>query len=567
MQATTSPLGGRARLPKQIQRALPVYIVLIFVVILLANFDSVGSTVKVKKHKRDLSHSRREPSRLGTTGKFPRKIWQTWKVDALDFEERDLTTARTWTTKNPGHRYEVLTDNNDLYYVETHFGPDGLDRPDIVDMYRSLTAKIIKADILRYLIMYVEGGVYADIDVEDLKPVERWIPDRYKEEDVDLVISVEIDQPEFKDHPVLGKKSQSFCQWTFLSRPGLPLMLKLVEHIMNWLNDLAEKQKVPISEITLDFDDVISGTGPSAFTIAVLEHMSTKTGSEITWDTFHNLAESKLVGGVLVLTVEAFAAGQGHSDSGNHNARTALVKHHYHASLWPQNHPRYSHPIYGEVEKCNWDPECVKLWDANKASFDALSPEDRAVRLALAEADAQRLALMPPEPAVVQPNQQPMFPSANQPMFPPADPQPMFPPANQPMFPPADPQPMFPPAQPAQPAFPPADPQPMFPPADQQPAQPAFPPADAQAPAAPEAQAEAEAETAADAPAQAADEKAGPKPEEKADEKSKEKSKEESKEESKEKSKEKPKENSKENSKEPKAAADSKPAPVVDGQS
>ena len=33
------------------------------------------------------------------------------------------------------------------------------------------------------------------------------------------------------------------------------------------------------------------------------------------------MSESKLVNGVLVLTVEAFAAGQGHSDSGNHQAR------------------------------------------------------------------------------------------------------------------------------------------------------------------------------------------------------------------------------------------------------
>ena len=480
MQSSTSPLG--ARLPKQIQRALPVYIILVLVVIFLANFDAFGSTVKVAKHKRNISHSSRrshqEPPTKGA--KFPRKIWQTWKVDALDFEERDLTTARTWTQKNPGHRYEVLTDNNDLYYVETHFGPDGLDRPDIVDMYRSLTAKIIKADILRYLIMYVEGGVYADIDVEALKPVDRWIPDRYNEADIDMVISVEIDQPGFKDHPILGKKSRSFCQWTFLSKPGLPVMLKLVENIMDWLNKIAEKQKVPISDITLDFDEVISGTGPSAFTIAVLEEMGARNGEEVTWDTFHNMAESKLVGGVLVLTVEAFAAGQGHSDSGNHNARTALVKHHYHASMWPINHPRYSHPIYGEVEKCNWDVECIKLWDSNKASFDALSPEDRAVRMALAEADAQRLALMPKEEPVAQPAPQAIFPDPQPPQLfggPPPQPPQLFggppPPQQQQMF--MAPQPNSQPPQPPQPIM-------MAPEADAQPAQPIIPQADTQPP-------------------------------------------------------------------------------------
>ncbi|KAG0646500.1 Initiation-specific alpha-1 [Hyphodiscus hymeniophilus] len=455
MQHLTSPAGSRARLPKQIQRALPVYIVLIFVLILFANFDSFISGGKAAKNKRDVP--RRSHKLLHAVppkgARFPRKIWQTWKVGAMDFEERDLTTARTWTVKNPGHRYEVLTDNNDMAYVETHFGLEGVNRPDIVEMYSAVTAKIIKADILRYLIMYVEGGVYADIDVEDLKPVDRWIPDRYDEADVDAVISVEIDEPEFKDHPILGKKSMSFCQWTFLSKPGLPVFLKLVENIIDWLNDLSEKQSVPISDLKLDFDEVISGTGPSAFTNAVLEAMSDNTGKQVTWDTFHNMAESKLVGGFLVLTVEAFAAGQGHSDSGNHNARTALVKHHYHASMWPTNHPRYSHPIYGEVERCNWDLDCIRLWDANKASFDALSPEERAVRLALAEADVQRLALMPKEAPVVFP-QQPIFPD-----------QPLFPDQQKPMFPPADLQPISPPTDP-QPASPPiVAPLPMFPPA------------------------------------------------------------------------------------------------------
>jgi hypothetical protein len=102
------------------------------------------------------------------------------------------------------------------------------------------------------------------------------------------------------------------------------------------------------------------------------------------------MRESKAVGGILVLPVDAFAAGQGHSDSGNHNSRGALVKHHYHASMWPAQHPRYRHPIVGEVEKCNWDPDCVRKWDEDKATFDALSPEEQTKQIALKEArDAQ----------------------------------------------------------------------------------------------------------------------------------------------------------------------------------
>jgi len=316
---------------------------------------------------------------------FPRKIWQSWKVDPTRFENRDIERARSWTTKNPSHRYEVLTDAGADSYVEEHFGPSGLNRPDIVLTYQSLTAKIIKSDLLRYLIMYVEGGVYADIDVEAIKPIKSFIPKRFDERDIDMVIGVEVDEPAFFDHPVLGSKSRSFCQWTFMCKPRLPVMMRLIENIMLWLHDLSLKQGKPISDLYLDFNEVISGTGPSAFTTAILAEISKSTGETTTWDTFNGLTEAKLVGGVLVLTVEAFAAGTGHSESGNHGGKGAMVKHHFHASSWPSNHPRFKHPVYGEVERCNWNVECVKLWDANTAFFNALPEQERLKIIALKE--------------------------------------------------------------------------------------------------------------------------------------------------------------------------------------
>ena len=384
-----SPIAQRnSRLRNQIRRALPVYLVCILFIIVISSVDSVKSSVKAARvFKRDSSHQ----TVLSVGTKFPRKIWQTWKFGPLEFEEKDANCAKTWSVKNPGHRYEVLTDNNDLHYVESHFGPDGFDRPDIVDMYRSLNVSIIKADLLRYLVMYAEGGVYADIDVEALRPVSRFIPDRYDEREVDMVIGVEIDQPDFNDHKILGRKSQSFCQWTFMCKPRLPVMMRLIDSILNWLDDIAGRQHVPVSEIVLDFDEVISGTGPSAFTNAILAYLTAQSGRTVRWDHFHNMGESKLVGGVLVLTVEAFAAGQGHSDSGNHNARTALVKHHYHASGWPTHHPRRNHPIYGEVEKCNWEVECVKKWDDDVAAFEALPQEEQNKQIVIKEAADAKL--------------------------------------------------------------------------------------------------------------------------------------------------------------------------------
>lgn len=367
-------------IPKQIQRIVPALFALLFLSLTFSgHLGELGSTVFVPK-----------------ATVFPRKIWQTWKVDPLDFEERDLNIARSWVKINPAYRYEVLTDQNDLAYVEKNFGPDGFNRLDIVYVYRELTARIIKADLLRYLVMYVEGGVYTDIDVEALRSIDHFIPERYREQEIDMVLGVEIDQPEFSEHPILGPKSQSFVQWTFMCKPRLPVMLSLVENIILWLKSVAEEQKVPISEIKLDFDQVISGTGPSAFTRAVLNEISRKTDSEVKWDTFHDLNESKLVGGVLVLTVEAFAAGQGHSDSGNHDTKHAIVRHHYHASKWPDKHPRFKHPIFGEVEECNWKADCVKKWDEDTAAFAKLTQEEQTKQVAIHE--AAKAAQQPPPP-------------------------------------------------------------------------------------------------------------------------------------------------------------------------
>jgi len=377
-----APLGAQSTaqfrncLPTQFRRALPIYIAAVCLILFIFNLNLFQSSVRVPLGRPTAS----VPTVAHVRSSFPKKIWQTWKVNPLKFEERDLNTARTWLAKNPDYRYEVLTDDNDLRYVEYHFGPDGFDRPDIVSFYRDVKAAIVKADLLRYLIMYAEGGLYADIDVEALKPLSKFVPERYNEKDIDMVIGVEIDEPDWKDHPILGPKSRSFCQWTFMCKPQLPVMMRLIEKIMSWLNGVAKEQGVSLAEVDLDFDQIISGTGPSAFTEAIMTEMELHKEdprTKIDWDLFHDLGESKVVSRVLVLTVEAFAAGQGHSNSGNHDARAALVRHHYHASNWPSRHPRYSHPAYGEVERCNWNKECVKTWDKNIEAFSKLSEEEK----------------------------------------------------------------------------------------------------------------------------------------------------------------------------------------------
>lgn len=378
-------------LPKRIRKCLPLYLACVFVLIILLNLDFLFYL----PGPGGLMASTEPPRKILPGHTFPQKIWQTWKIDPLLFGITETARAMTWVKQNPQMRYEVITDASDMTYVEQHFGPDGFNRPDIVEFYRNVNLRIIRADLLRYMILYAEGGIYTDIDVEAIKPFHRFIPERHNELDYDLIVGIEVDMPHFRDHPILGQKSQSFCQWTIISRPQHPVMLHLIETIMKWFKGVAKKQRVPISKVELDFDQVITGTGPSAFTKAVLAEMN-KVNKEqklpkVAWDDFHAMDESKVVGRVLVLTVEAFCAGQGHSDSGNHGSRGALVKHHYHASNWPSKHRRYRHPAYGQVEECNWNTECVQKWDKDVAEYEKLSEDEKKAIV------VERLKLLQPQ--------------------------------------------------------------------------------------------------------------------------------------------------------------------------
>jgi mannosyltransferase OCH1-like enzyme len=377
------------RIPKSLQRALLATSAYLLLALFFSNAGLPLSPTLIL-------HRFLSPTPAHTPSTFPKKIWQTWPLSPLHFEDRERDRAKTWIERNPGFQYEVLTDENALSYVERYFGPAGLDRADIVATYRELEIKIIKADFLRYLVMYVEGGVYADIDVEALKPVDQWgienwaVMGGWREEDVDLVIGVEVDEPTFLFHPIMGPKCTGFCQWTFMAKPRTPVLMGLIEDVMRWLQEMVAKQGKGLGEIELVFDDVIKGTGPTAFTEAMMGEMRRQTGrSDLGWDEFHALKGPKKMGRILVLTIDAFAAGQDHSGSGSHESELAMVKHHYHATSWTDSFTRYSHPAYGMAEECGFHMECLLEWDRNTTAFPSL-PEEEQQRLIAAHEDYWR---------------------------------------------------------------------------------------------------------------------------------------------------------------------------------
>ena len=92
---------------------------------------------------------------------IPKKIWQTWHTPAVLLKDVDKQRVRTWQEQNSGYRYELLTDAAAENFVREHYTSE--ESKWIGDIYLELTDKILKADFLRYLVLYASGGVRTPI--------------------------------------------------------------------------------------------------------------------------------------------------------------------------------------------------------------------------------------------------------------------------------------------------------------------------------------------------------------------------------------------------------------------
>ncbi|KAG6357663.1 hypothetical protein INS49_013542 [Diaporthe citri] len=261
---------------------------------------------------------------------IPRKIW--YKFGARGLSHDAIAWTGSCIEKNPGYAVEFLTDETADAWVQKRFAH----RPDIVEVYLALQIPIIKADWLRYLLLYAEGGVWSDLDVSCNSPIETWIPPQYKDE-ASIVVGWEFDTT----WPGAAPKHE-LATWTVLAKPGSPHMWTAVEGVLQGLHDVARENGVDVAGITATppmMGDIVTFCGPRRMTRSIfdsLQRMLNMTDSEfqeVESSTWFNL-EPKLVGDVLILPGYSFALSMGFYDEAVSGAiGPPLVEHHY-AGSW-----------------------------------------------------------------------------------------------------------------------------------------------------------------------------------------------------------------------------------------
>lgn len=136
---------------------------------------------------------------------IPHKVWQTYKTANLPKSAEDC--QRTWIG---------------LEHIEYHFEDDfAIDDfmkknfdSKVYDIFRSFPLGVMRADMWRYCVLYIHGGVYSDIDSQALRPLSAW-------------------KIEPQDKLIVGLENDfHFCQWTIASVPKHPLFKAVIDRIV-----------------------------------------------------------------------------------------------------------------------------------------------------------------------------------------------------------------------------------------------------------------------------------------------------------------------------------------------
>ncbi|EAQ87837.1 hypothetical protein CHGG_04456 [Chaetomium globosum CBS 148.51] len=110
---------------------------------------------------------------------IPTKIWQillpkSGSKSKQNFvaDPKILVETPSWLAKNPDYTYTLVGQKGGDEFVRKHFGSNSR----LVEAYEQMPNVGMKSDLLRYLILAAEGGVYTDTDTVALRPIDEWVP-------------------------------------------------------------------------------------------------------------------------------------------------------------------------------------------------------------------------------------------------------------------------------------------------------------------------------------------------------------------------------------------------------
>ncbi|KAH3671531.1 hypothetical protein OGAPHI_000234 [Ogataea philodendri] len=202
-------------------------------------------------------------------------IWQLWTVrsDDKDFPDECKSHIERWRNVNDNYNHNLISLADAEETVVDYLRPSV---PEVVDALRFLPHDRLKYEFLKYLLVYIKGGLYADIDTTDIKPLRYWHESKVL--GGKLMVGVTADYNDLNWEKLYNRRL-SFSTSLFRAKSHHPFLAKLIARITY----ICFTQQDLVKETNWDevFDNVdangeplIQFTGPSIFTDTLFEYMN-----------------------------------------------------------------------------------------------------------------------------------------------------------------------------------------------------------------------------------------------------------------------------------------------------
>lgn len=152
------------------------------------------------------------PSNYKVFEYLPKKIFQTF--ESHEVSEKMYCAVQTWIDKNPDWEYYFFDNQARHDFIEEHF-PTA-----VLEAYETLLPGAYKADLWRYCVLYIHGGIYCDIKQELKISLNDVIPS-----DVEFL--------SIKDSDKNREFSSSIYQAFICAKPRHPFLQKVIEVVVD----------------------------------------------------------------------------------------------------------------------------------------------------------------------------------------------------------------------------------------------------------------------------------------------------------------------------------------------
>ena len=168
-------------------------------------------------------------------GYIPNIIWQTFYKTKVNEQVFELTNNTMLL--NPEFNYKIITDLDIVQIIKDNFSHD------ILNAFLKLNIGAAKGDFTRYILMYLYGGVYLDLDSSISKPISDFI---FEHKEYDNILFIDT--------------HYNFEQWILIAKPRNILFKYMIDEM--------------VRRIINNVDNIFLVTGPTLFN-DVIYYMTT----------------------------------------------------------------------------------------------------------------------------------------------------------------------------------------------------------------------------------------------------------------------------------------------------